>query len=730
MDRPHHAENQQRALTNVFSIVSYRDAHQPQINRLMGAAPSKERIWHWQFQENPFGYRFDPVVLMDDGRVVGFNGVMAVDVLYNNEQTRVLWSCDFYVDRDYRGKGLGRMIKNALHEKSDIIMSFGISKMAAPVLLKMGWHSSGEVYVFRKYRAVRSYRQVLASLVQLFNTVRGSFSRCKGRRLECRVCDSLPARESIDALWEIAGPGYRKIVVRNHAYLHWRYERHPLGRYRFVHVVAGDELRAIGVLRHGRGTAHLVDMLVSADDRAARNAIVAAMLDLDPECATFACSTSDRLLSSCLQDHGFFKARKQPRFFVRSADASDTDCEQGWFIMDGDSDGDMLAAAQVLDAIRIKEIADPAEFRAMEASWNELLERSDANQLFMSWAWQYSWWETWGDAMGLDMYLLVASRGNDLVGIAPLYFDKVLLGDYLPVVRLQFIGNAFRRQGTVRTEYMEFITARDCENDVCQAILEYMSVDRRWDEFIVCDMPGTSRTFRSILDQRDRKKWLVFVRDSDRGIKVNTEGRFGDYLSGLGKNTRHKLFGRRKYLQKTGNIEVTSSTMATLDEYFAVLNRFQRARMGRDCFSADSLLFHKRLLHRLTAGQDFELACIQRGNAPVSIIYNISSRDTVYNIQSGFDEHFDAKLSMGTLHLGLAIEHAFADPGTKAFDMLAGSGKKEYYKSRFHGDEVEFITLQVARKRLLKVLYTLYLRLPGIFKGRDYRAREIRKGSY
>ena len=63
----------------MFSIVPYRDAHQPEINRLMRADPSKARIWHWQFQENPFGYRFEPVVLTDDNRVVGFNGVMAID---------------------------------------------------------------------------------------------------------------------------------------------------------------------------------------------------------------------------------------------------------------------------------------------------------------------------------------------------------------------------------------------------------------------------------------------------------------------------------------------------------------------------------------------------------------------------------------------------------------------------------------------------------------------------
>jgi GNAT superfamily N-acetyltransferase len=709
----------------MFNIVPYRDELQQDITRLMEAAPSKALIWRWQFEENPFGYSFDPVVLIDDDRVVGFNGVMAVDVRYNNRPSSMLWSCDFYVNRDYRGKGLGREIKNALHKKSDMMMSFGISNLAAPVLLKMGWRSSDEVCVFRKYRSVHSPRQVLASLVQHFNALRGRAARRRGHDIECRLSDKLPDSESVDALWERAGPGYRKIVVRNYAYLHWRYEQHPLASYRFVQVLDNGELRAIGVLRHGSGSMHLVDMLAFADDLPARNAIVAAMLDSCPDCAGFVCSTSDSLLFSCLQDHGFFRARLQPRFFVYSADAADTDCERGWFVMGGDSDGDLLAAAREHDAVHIQVINDPAEFSAMETDWRKLLDRSDANPLFMSWAWQFSWWDTWGECLGLQLYLLVARRGDRLVGIAPLYLDRVVFAGRLPVNRLQFIGNAFRRRGTVRTEYMEFISERESADEVCKAFANHIAASSRWDEIVLCDVLRATPTSRAMQAAGKRKGWLVFVRLMDRGVRVVTTGNFKDYLAGLGKHTRMKLFNRRKYLDSLGRVEMGHAESDTLDDFFSILNRFHRERWGKDCFGGESLHFHKQFLQRHVNDSGYDFNRISVDGRPISIIYNVRAADTVFNLQSGFDAHFDSKLSPGMLHMGMAIEEAFSDSEVKAFDLLAGRGKNQFYKSHFNGETVEFITLQLVRRRLLKLIYRIYLLIPDGFRERHKRGQGV-----
>ena len=77
----------------------------------------------------------------------------------------------------------------------------------------------------------------------------------------------------------------------------------------------------------------------------------------------------------------------------------------------------------------------------------------------------------------------------------------------------------------------------------------------------------------------------------------------------------------------------------------------------------------------------------------------------VYNIQAGFDENFHRKLSLGSLHLGYAIEGAFKARDTHRLDLLAGWGKKEDYKSRFATDQYQFISIMLVKSVLFRALY-------------------------
>src|SRR5690606_18726010 len=84
-----------------------------------------------------------------------------------------LWSCDFFIDGHYRGQGLGKIIKAELIRRSPLIMSLGISDMAARVLLKMGWFGNSEVYSFRRIHRPNNPKSILIFLLQLWNRMLG-----------------------------------------------------------------------------------------------------------------------------------------------------------------------------------------------------------------------------------------------------------------------------------------------------------------------------------------------------------------------------------------------------------------------------------------------------------------------------------------------------------------------------------------------------------------------------
>ena len=374
-----------------------------------------------------------------------------------------------------------------------------------------------------------------------------------------------------------------------------------------------------------------------------------------------------------------------------------------------------------MNEITIKVIDNSLEFKELRDSWRQLTLESDANPLFLCWEWQYSWWKTWSETLSLKLFLLTAYYDGKLIGVAPLYIDKIDIIKGFPIKRLQFIGNAWRKANTVRTEYLEFITCNEYSAEVCEEFLKFISLSPCWDELLICDLVEDSPTFSAINNKDLIGNWHVFKRDSEAGVKIPTVGDFSHYLTTLGKNMRLKLFNRRKTIAEMGTVHIQTLCGSEADQFFVHLNRLHQKRWGGDCFSGQSLEFHKSLIELINDDECLELSLIVFENDAVSALYNIKIGNKIFNLQAGFIEEFHKKISLGTLHLGYSIEQAFNDDKITSFDLLAGEGKNSFYKARYKGDDVNFLTMQIVRKKRLKYLYKLFFVLPKEY--RDYLSK-------
>ncbi len=692
-------------------IVNYTSDCKQGVLQLMSDVPYKKLIWHWQFEENPFGLPFDPIVIKHGEKIVGFNGAMNVEITYDGKCMDAMWSCDFYVHSDFRGKGLGTKIKQKQFNTNSLIMALGLSDTAVYVWRKNGCKPNEDICVMRKYQKADSFRKLIWVSLQTLEYIKGQPTRIYDKAYQYTINDTLVNKHDVDELWKTAQNSYNKIVVRNYNYLHWRYENHPLEDYQFIHVFRNGKLAAIGIFRKHKNNAMFIDMVAHSSDTKARSALITGWLKLYSDSEIYNCISTDSLLKKCLLAHGFHITRDKLWLFVHSTIQNHIDPEQNWFIMPGDSDGEFLSAAAAgyepanNQVIKVEALSNASTFRETRQEWTELLQFSEANQLFLSWEWQYTWWETWAEALDLELMLLKAYDRETLVGIAPLYIDNVRLRSGITIKRIQFIGNAWRREGTVRTEYLEFIASKRLSNEVCAAFVDYLSNEKYWDEFVICDLRKDTDTYRQIKKQQKSSNWFINIAEQDHGMSISVLGKFEDYVKNLGRNTRLKLFNRRKYLNSLGDIKHVSASNEDVNQYLSILNVFHQKRWGKDCFAEQSLNFHRVLLNRLNSQQGYSLDCININGKTISILYNLRMGNTVYNIQSGFDENFDKKLSLGTLHMGCAIESAFNDQRVINFDMLAGKGKSEFYKSKYKGRVVDFVTLRVTRRKTLKLLY-------------------------
>lgn len=348
-----------------------------------------------------------------------------------------------------------------------------------------------------------------------------------------------------------------------------------------------------------------------------------------------------------------------------------------------------------------------SEFSGMASEWHSCLGRANADPLFMSWPWVYSWWQTWSQILGLELLLFgVYDQNEELQGIGPFCRRVLTTPMGLRVSRLFIIGNAWRLAPTVRTEYCGLICPRDHEAEV-RALLAGALSECEWDELICSDAPASTvnTCWQPLCDANGLR---LIERAEDTGIRVRTAGSFAEWLKTLGKNTRLKVFNRRAYLAGEGTLEFGRFDSSSGDDFFLQLNRFHQDRWKKPAFDREAERFHRLLVSRMDeCGGRAEQTSLSFNGECVSALYDLVVGGCRYNLQAGYKEDLDPKVSLGYLHLGFAIESAFEDPDVDGYDLLAGNGKTQFYKAHFKGEQMDFVTLQVVRSSMLKAMYNV-----------------------
>ena len=345
------------------------------------------------------------------------------------------------------------------------------------------------------------------------------------------------------------------------------------------------------------------------------------------------------------------------------------------------------------------------EFETGRGEWQELLASSHADKLFLSWAWMYSWWQLWARSGIDELYLQAAYYQGELVGIAPCYIEKThYFAKLLPIKRLHFIGHRQSGGSNLRAEYLGPIVRSGLEVPVSEFLAEALFCNPRWNEAILSDLVREDDFHRLLKAQSRLHNYPVRVLGSSICYSANTIDDFEKYKQGLGKNTRLKLFGRRKLLATYGRVELVSGDPVDVDTVMDSIDDFHRARFTSTTFTDKRRRFIKRLE---ASGGDiqYNFSCLQLDGETLSAMLNFIVAGKVYNIQLGYLENFDRKISVGTLHLGYAIEDACNNPQVYSFDLLAGEGKNSDYKKRLAQPTANLESIMIIRNPIMKAAY-------------------------
>jgi CelD/BcsL family acetyltransferase involved in cellulose biosynthesis len=355
-----------------------------------------------------------------------------------------------------------------------------------------------------------------------------------------------------------------------------------------------------------------------------------------------------------------------------------------------------------------------------QQEWDAFVERSDGD-IFMTRDWCEVWWKHYG--RGRQLEILVFKKNRNLVGILPLYIDRVVLG-LLTVKIVKIIGTDYSLYSYCLPLVVEEI------GQVASRFLEYMETQTRWDLIFLGPISGfydntkaLSGAFSNAL-QTGINLRVATIGTHQVGLGL---GSFEDYLQSLGPNTRKNIKKTYTRLKMTGQ-EMKSTTCSQMDatETFGRFVAMHQKRWesigmaGHYRSWPKSLEFHNDLVMAQAERGRLRLVEVSVGNEVIGYDYAYQMGNIQWNL---LDARVTGAVSQG-IDIGKVVWceslKAAVFMGVQTIDYMRGS---EGYKKLLGTKELPIIGIYLSRTSLLtrlkmkslfvysRLVHLLYFRL-------------------
>lgn len=362
-----------------------------------------------------------------------------------------------------------------------------------------------------------------------------------------------------------------------------------------------------------------------------------------------------------------------------------------------------------------------AEFLSRREDYLDLLDRSDADRLFLSWDWLVDWWTIHKGAYGLRLRVFAAeTEKGRILGLAPMTVRPFRHRGGVVGVRMEPLGNLAGTSRCALTEYVTFPVDRRESSPVTTLLARSLLAASDWDDLFLSFVPTDSDTWRILVD-REAARAGVYVRPPDHLVArvLDLKGGYQAFLSGLGARTRRRIHHDRKRLARRGSVEFVVASGKNLEDSMSVLDRLHRERWGAPAFLGPRGALYREVVEKAMASGSLSLCYTAVDGHPLAAALNLRKDGREYGIQLAVRRTGLRNLSPGLIHLGFMIERCCED-GIRYFDFLAGDGGSTDYRRHFGGATLLLSAVHLVRTRKLALPYRSVdwlRRVQGRFRG-------------
>lgn len=342
-------------------------------------------------------------------------------------------------------------------------------------------------------------------------------------------------------------------------------------------------------------------------------------------------------------------------------------------------------------------------FESLEWIWNDLLQKNEVNEVFLTYEWLYTWWKVYGN--GKELLLLKVTDNDEIIGIAALMIEKNII---------KFIGDP-------HSDYHDFIISRNKEN-VIKEIYSYLLNNEKWDYISLSEIPEYSSTIR-LLDEfaELRIKKVGYICPY-----LKLEGNFEEYLKQHhSKSTRKFIRGTIRKLNENGLVfDSETDPDKNLTKFFELHKKRWNPTNTPSKFNNE---IHRKFLIEISKNVPwFRLSCMKINEGVLAFKLSFDYNNKIAFYMPCFDPDYK-QYSPGFISNNLLLRYCFEN-NYREFDWLRGD---ESYKKRltdtFRNNYIFNIYRNNLKSRLIYLKHKNYEKFKEILRKNDFIINSLRK---
>jgi CelD/BcsL family acetyltransferase involved in cellulose biosynthesis len=334
------------------------------------------------------------------------------------------------------------------------------------------------------------------------------------------------------------------------------------------------------------------------------------------------------------------------------------------------------------------------EFKSLAGQWNELLARSYANNIFLTWEWQFSWAECFLKD-GKHLFVLAVYRNDTIVGIAPFYLRPCRISG-LPIKQIGFLGTP---EGDC--DYLDVIISKGEESAVSKTLYDFLfsEASRLWDCLKFTDIRSNSLFLLHLMNCVEAQGKYLEITKGSFCPYVSLPSTREQFYKTLSSNRREQFRRHLKLLMESGNVRHLSVSPADspqlMDEFFT----FYEKEKGVVNTPLKGLLEH--LILNSGNQNRIQLDLLISDKKIIAGFLHLCHENTMYMYLMAVNKTSHPKISIGNVLVGLSIEKAI-DRGFCLYDFLKGEeAYKFHWANGFNTSQLIFLAQRKAVPLLL-----------------------------